>query len=91
MTEDEMKEKLGCSVVSKKRNGNFVAKWSYFYTHAVTPEDRKLQVLKAYNDALVIDLGDHWHDFVGGAKTGGYQDSYMWVEFKLMRYHIKNK
>jgi hypothetical protein len=33
--------------------------------------------------ARIIDTGDHWHAFVGGAKSGTSRDSYMYVKFEI--------
>ena len=83
MTKTRLTSVLGCSVVSKKRNRNFVAKWSYFYRHGMTEEALSEKVKRLLPSAIIIESGDHLHGFVGGAKAGSSQDSYMYVEFAL--------
>jgi hypothetical protein len=40
---------------------------------------------------VIVDSGDHWHEFRGGAKTGGSQDSFMYVEFKQPTSHLNRE
>ncbi len=75
--------KIGCTLVSRKRNGNLVAKQTYYFHHGLTEEKLWLKVKTVFPNAEMIDSGDHFHAFVGGAKTGSPQDSFVWVEFKL--------
>ncbi len=79
---EELKMKLGCTVLSV-RKGVYTAKWSYFYRHGRTPEGLAEVVLAKFPNASIIEKGDHWHGFVGGARAGSAQDSYMWVRFTL--------
>lgn len=42
-----------------------------------------LERVKKIDGIIVMDSGDHWHSFVGGAKAGSAQDSYVWITFTL--------
>lgn len=42
-----------------------------------------LERIKKIDGIEVIDSGDHWHSFVGGAKAGSAQDSYVWITFTV--------
>ena len=83
MTKTEIQTTLTCSAVSKNRAGNYIAKWSYFYHHGRTAEGYVAKVQDAFPTAIIIQTGDHFHAFCGGAKSGSARDSYMWVEFQL--------
>jgi len=80
-----LKEKLSgtFNVVSRKKDGSFVAKKSYFYRMGLDTDKLKTRLLELIPEAIVIDTGDHWHAFRGGCKSGSSQDSYMWVQFKI--------
>ncbi len=75
-------DQLGCDTLSL-RGGVYLAKWSYFYSGGLSEQVCSEKITQAFPEAYVIDAGDHWHSFVGGAKTGGPQDTYYWVTFKL--------
>jgi hypothetical protein len=66
-----------------KYNGQFKYWRSYFYSHGMTPENLMSYVKSKIPNAVMIDSGDHFHDFVGGTKSGSSQDSYMWVTFTI--------
>ena len=82
-TRTQIQDALTCSAVSKNRDGNFIAKWSYFYRCGKSPEGYATKVQEVFPDAVIVQTGDHFHAFCGGAKSGSATDSYMWVEFKL--------
>lgn len=65
------------------RKGEYMIKKSYYW--GITSDGSTLanKVKKIIPEAEVIDYGNHWHPFVGGAKCGSPQDSYLYCKFKL--------
>jgi hypothetical protein len=81
---EDIKWKLNADVVGRKtKAGTIIAKWGYFYRMERSPEKYAARVKQLYPNAEIVDKGDHWATFRGGAKTGSEQSSYMYVEFKL--------
>ena len=86
MKRSEIKAKIEecfADAMTFHKDGTITAKWGYFYRHDRTPEKYAEKIKEAFPGAFIIDTGDHWHAFVGGAKSGSAQDSYMWVRFKV--------
>ncbi len=84
MTSAEVREKLrGAFNVVSFRKGIFTAKRSYFYgiTKPIQPYIDK--VIELIPNAEIVDSGNHFHAFCGGAKSGSAKDSFYWVSFKL--------
>jgi hypothetical protein len=84
---ETLEDVLSASKVSKKQGGSYKAMWSYFYTHGATPEKYVQKVLNKYPNAEIIDKGDNWAPFKGGAPIE--RQSYMWVQFKINSEDIK--
>jgi len=62
--------------------------YTYFYSNGMTPESLEHRVCKAlesseWSDFDVLDNGNHWAPFCGGAKAGSAKDTFMWVNVKL--------
>jgi len=62
--------------------------YSYFYSNGMTPQklvDRVVKALKSseWVDTEIMDSGNHWAPFHGGAKAGSARDTYMWVNVKI--------
>ena len=89
MKKKQLQEILGwtCVVNSKKELNTFRGFKSFFYRHGMDSQKLSDQVVAKLTEAgvkvTVIDRGEHWHGFVGGAKSGGPMDSYFWVIFKV--------
>lgn len=66
MKRQEIKDLLTCDTLGKNKNGNYVAKWSYFYRHGESPEKYAASVLKAIPNAVIVGQGDH---YVDGGRT----------------------
>lgn len=66
------------------RHGVFTVKKSYFYRNGMTAGGLWDRVQAKIAAAQLVDCGDHWHEFVGGAKSGSAKDSYFWVKFSLI-------
>ncbi len=72
----------------KVSKGNFVWFQSFFYGMFSNKDEKmKNKILsKAAECKLnvtIIDSGMHYHDFVGGAKSGSARDSYHYVTFQI--------
>ncbi len=70
------------SYISKYK-GIFRYHQSYFYRFDMDPGKLAKRVKSKIPWARIIDTGDHWHAFVGGAKSGTSRDSYMYVKFEI--------
>ena len=65
--------------------GIFTAKKTYYWGVTQSGEvfaDKVIRLLAPH--AEMIDYGNHFHGFVGGAKTGSGKDSYFYVTFKVV-------
>lgn len=87
MTTNEVAQLLGTNErptnnVSKHK-GKFKYWRSYFYRHGTSPQTLVEHVKRNIPNAVIISSGDHWHDFVGSAKSGSAKDSYMFVTFTV--------
>ena len=71
--------------VSRKKNGNYIIRRGYFYTHGYDSDKfRKAveAVLKRQGiNATVVDHGDHWAAFKGSASLAN--SSHWYVEVKV--------
>jgi len=81
MKNNEIKSILSAEMVSKKRNGNYIARWTYFYRMGKDSDTYKERVQKRLPSAVVVDCGDHYANFNGGASI--QNSSHFWVEFNL--------
>lgn len=84
MKTKDIKDKLGryADVVSV-RNGIYTVKKSYFWGSMKDGSELALNVQTILPKVKVIDYGNHFHHFVGGAKPGSSKDSYYYCKFKL--------
>jgi len=82
MTTKQVSELLQSEYVSKYK-GQFKYWRGYFYRFNMTPEKLVTHVKEKIPTAIIVDSGDHWATFNGGAKSGSSKDSYMWVKFVL--------
>lgn len=80
LTTSHVKELLGADTVSR-RDGVYTARWEFFYTHGVTAGDKVNVVKKQLPKAAVVDSGEVWKAFRGGASTA--QSSHWYVKFTL--------
>lgn len=67
-----------------KKNGNVIVRRTFFYRHGVDAAMFRDHVVgclsKAYVNATVVDFGEHWAPFNGGARIS--RSSHWWVELK---------
>jgi len=85
MKSEEVSRKLGVSPeYVRKSKGIFRYHVSYFYGIIKDAQSLINKVLLTFPEAEIIDSGNHWHKFVGGAKSGSAKDSFLWVKFKIL-------
>jgi hypothetical protein len=89
MKNSEIKSLIGASTVSKNENGNYVARWSYFYIMGRTTEKYRNLVQEKFPDCTIIDAANHWAAFRGGQSV--VQGSHFYVEFKLNEEYKKEE
>lgn len=65
------------------RKGEYLIKKSYYWGLDSDGSTLANKVKKILPEAEVIDYGNHWHPFVGGAKAGSAKDSYLYCKFKI--------
>ncbi|CAB4144040.1 hypothetical protein UFOVP466_18 [uncultured Caudovirales phage] len=78
-TASQVSERIGGEVT--KRAGVFTYRRGFFYRNGVTSQDVVDMVKAAYPDAVVVDSGEVWRAFKGGASTA--KSSHCWVTFTL--------
>lgn len=81
LTKKEIEVALGANMVSKNRNGNYVARWGYFYKMG-RDVDRYVEKIKnKFETVEIIDKGDIFLPFRGGSPIK--KQSHFWVEFNF--------
>lgn len=71
----------GLHHVSKNKEGNYVARFPFFYTYGKKTDDSKKFLLEKFPNANIINAGEVWKPFRGGASVAN--QSHWFVEFKL--------
>lgn len=61
------------------RGGVFTVRDSFFYTSGRTAQDLVNEVRAVFPTAVVLDSGEVWKDFRGGAPVA--RQSHWWVKF----------
>lgn len=75
--------------VAKKKNGNIIIRRGYFYRHGMDSDKfvgaiaNRLKAAGIEAAATLIDYGDHYTTFKGGASLA--RSSHFWVELKPRR------
>lgn len=78
---EEIRSILRANTVRKNKNGNYVARWVYFYKMGKTVETCRKLIEENLPNCIIIDSGDHFAAFRGGQSVA--QGSHFYVEFKL--------
>jgi hypothetical protein len=82
MTTKQVREKLSGLVDSvSQKNGVFTVRRGFFYTHGGSAERLAAAVKAAFPDATVLDSGEKWTSFRGGATVAN--QSHWWVKFQV--------
>jgi hypothetical protein len=92
MSTKEVKKAL--EMVSDKisvRNGVYTIKKSYYWGVSEDGSALAKKVESKLDKAVVLDYGNHWHPFVGGAKSGSSKDSYLYCKFYIKSKGYLNK
>lgn len=80
ITREEVQQQVGCDQVTLCR-GVYTVRTGYFYTHGRSTDNLINAVRSAFPDAVILDSGDVWKAFRGGAKLAA--QSHWWVKFTL--------
>ena len=86
MTTKEIRERLEGRVAfsSLSRKGEvFTLRRGFFYTHGFTAEKYCEQVKTVFPTAVIVDSGEIWKPFRGGAKVSA--QSYFYVSFYVQK------
>ena len=67
----------------RKSKGLFRWHKSYYLGMTQSAQPLVAKVTEKIPNAIIIDSGNHYHNFVGGAKSGSAQDSFLWVKFTV--------
>lgn len=79
-TMKDVKEKLTADSYSFM-DGVYTARWGFYFTHGVRALDKEAEVRNAFADATVIESGEVWKPFRGGASVAN--QSHWYVKFTL--------
>lgn len=77
---EDVRFELGASTISKRGNVITIRK-SFFYKHGFTTEMLEAKVLAKFPGATIVDSGEIWKAFRGGATIA--QQSHWFVKFEL--------
>ena len=84
MKATEVATKLGVKEYQvRKSKGAFRFHSSYYWGVTTGAEKLVAFVKEKLPEAVIVEFGNHFHEFVGGAKSGSAQDSFKWVTFTL--------
>jgi len=78
VTMKQVKQDVMADSYSSKQ-GVFTLRRGFFYTRGRTPEQFKDEILEAYPAAIIIDCGEVWKPFAGGASVAN--SSHWFVQF----------
>ena len=77
---EEMQQKI-CADALSKRQGIYTARDEYFYRHGKTEQDLVNKIKAVFPNANIIEAGDHWAPFRGGASVA--RSSHWFVKFTI--------
>lgn len=80
ITKTKIREDMGIDAVSIK-GGVVTVRRAFFYTHGKTAANLVASVLAVYPTAQIIDSGESWKPFNGGAPVS--KQSHWWVKFTV--------
>ena len=65
------------------KGGVYTIKKSYYWGFTEDGSALADKVQQKLPQAVIVDYGNHWHPFVGGAKSGSAKDSFYFCKFKI--------
>ena len=80
VTLTDVKNEVHADTYSKV-NGVFTLRWEFFYRMGQTEQDKVELVKKAFPTANIIDAGENYRPFRGGASTAN--SSHWFVKFTV--------
>lgn len=81
MSRDDILIAIGHPDQLSKSKGIYTARWGYFYRHGRTSDECVQSVLDGLSGVRVIDSGDVWKSFRGGASVKN--QSHFFVKFQI--------
>jgi len=81
MTIKQIEELISADSISL-RNGVFTARHGFYYRHGGSAESYAAQVIAAVPGAVLVDEGEHYAAFRGGASVAN--QSHWWVKFTVL-------
>ena len=84
MTTKQIAEQLGTELDNvRKYKGQYRYHRSYYWG-VTSNADKLVELVRTKIPAArITDSGNHFHGFVGGAKSGSAKDSFLWVTFTV--------
>lgn len=67
--------------VAKRGDGTYIARRAFYYRHGQTVDTFIQYVTKTFPSAVIVDSGEVWKAFKGGAPIS--RQSHWYVEFKF--------
>lgn len=81
-----IKDNLHPDSIGTKKGGNIICRWGYFYRRGITVEKYVSQIENLLNvfrvNFNIVDSGDHWSAFRGGASVAN--QSHWYVEIEIL-------
>ncbi len=83
-----LRDNIMCDSIGKKRDGSghFVFRRGYFYRHGIDQHKFAKRISFELSelgiDHKIVDCGDHWAPFRGGASIA--QSSHFWVQVEII-------
>lgn len=66
-----------------KKDDTFTAKKSYFWVVTMSGDHLVPAIKELFPDAEILNFGNHYRPFCGGAKSGSAKDSYYFIKFRV--------
>lgn len=81
-----IKDNLDPDTIGTKKGGNILCRWGYYYSHGMTSIHYVTKIKKLLDQHniqhRIVNDGDHWAAFSGGASVAN--QSHFYVEIKIL-------
>jgi len=77
LTLAQVKDRVQADSIGRRKDGTIIVRQGYFYRNGMTAEKYAGIVAKLVPDATVVNFGDKWAPFRGGASLAN--SSHFWV------------
>jgi hypothetical protein len=84
MTKKQIEEKLNGKIdmLSKNREGNYIARRGFFYTNGMSADLLAKKIKEEIPEIAIVKTWEKWTPFKGGSSVK--QGSHFGVEFKIL-------